>query len=191
MSTPLRHLLHSVLFDESTRSRLAADPEGFLSDHGWTDLAGAEIEEAVTALGDTMPVETAQAIEYGCETIDFGGDSLADIGADLAALADQVDPELPTTITSDDTDPELDLDFGTGAEPAAQSDTGADLDELSAAIDIDLEPESFAEPEWDSGAVALDDPVDVDVAESFVDDIDDLGEPGGPDGDDFGFDLEG
>ncbi len=159
MSTPLRELLNNVLFDPETRAALGGDPATFLADHGWSTLEGTDLEEAVAALADGLPIETAEAITMACEGVDFAADP--DVGQLLAAVATDIATELPTALEPADgvTDAVLadgDLDFGVGA---SQADTDGALDE---------------EPDFDSDALDADDLDDLDHLHD-LDDLDDLG----------------
>ncbi len=182
MSTPLRQLLSDILFDETARADFGADADAFLLDHGWNTLEGSQLEEALAGLSEAMPVETAREIESILEEVDFSGDSLASIGADLADATAQL--TLDETQVESHTDNGAGLGFGTGADAdtalVSHAETG---DESSSDPLDDLGIDDLAEPE--TTEVDFDDQAEgIDSDVPLVHDID------GTDTSEIAFDLE-
>src|SRR5829696_5845726 len=130
MSTPLRTLLHELLYDDAARATFSADPAGYLGDHGWEGLEGADVSAALGALVHELPIEDAARLHpIATAADDFGdGESGAVAGLRAAAAAfDVVDAD------DDAPDPAMTLD---GADEGPQA---GDADGEDASEDGDLE----------------------------------------------------
>lgn len=108
MSTPLRELINRLADDSSSQAAFAADPAGFLAEHGWADLDGQDVGTALGALADEAPIE--QAVRLGEVEAE---DAIAGLGAAAAVFADVPangqDPDL-TLDRQDDSDPSSSID---------------------------------------------------------------------------------
>lgn len=180
MNTPLRRLLADILFDDTARAEFGADADTFLLEHGWTTLEGAELEEALAAISDAMPVETAQAIDSVLQDVDFSGDSLAVIGADLANASSELSLEDTSSVVH--TGNGTYIEFGAGADTGGVPD-----DHHEAASEFDS---AIAEA-WDTDAATQSAEADlavdaegIDIDQSLVHDV------SGADGSETEFDLE-
>ena len=181
MATPLRQLLNDVLFDPDSRSHFASDPGEYLRANGWENLEGPELEEAVAALGDGLPVETALALDTVTASVDFAAADLEDVGGTLAEVASQVDPDLPLELEV----PDSDLAFGSGSADDTLDSNAGEGD----TVDIDTLDSDTIDDHTSDGDTVESDPFDsysfeADVTEPMVSPADDAG--GAPGDDDLG-----
>jgi hypothetical protein len=186
MSTPLRDLLHDLLFDAPARAAFAADPEQYLGDHGWDGLRGEDVESALDALVDELPPEQAARIApfvaNGDGLEDGLDDGLASAIAELEAATSAFDEEALDPGASLD----LDAPDGSAADgPFEHNDheiDALDADDIDASADLagdaaddeatDLDELSFGTHHASTDAPALGD-LDVDDAEQGpVEDLD-------------------
>jgi hypothetical protein len=142
MSTPLRTLVHELLYDDAARATFSADPAGYLGDHGWEDLEGADVSAALGALVHELPIEDAARLHPIANAAEFGdGGSGAVAGLQAAATAfDTVDVDAeapdPATTLDDDT-------AGHGGEEADPDNSVEDVDADDPSLGIDEEPSEF------------------------------------------------
>jgi hypothetical protein len=139
MSTPLRDLLHDLLFDAPARAAFAAAPEQYLDEHGWDGLRGQDVEAALDALSDELPPDQAARIaplvaDDGAYVGTFA-DGLGGAIAGLEAATSAIDGELPAPV-AEPIDPSSTLDR---AEPDGRVDVDSrgDLDDLDDRGDFD------------------------------------------------------
>lgn len=202
--TTILELLTELSRDPAARAEFEANPDAYLSAHGF-DLEEGLLGEAIVNVAATLPPEIAEHLsaftiahspipavdEHGSET-DAPGEAagldalvglglLATVPVDVAATelgAD--DPDAGDTTNADGG--EGILGFGHGAEPTV-GDGWANGDEPPVVIDSELEPEPAPEPDpFDGGdgfdpVVAAPDGLDLEV-----DDPADLDELDGFDG---------
>jgi hypothetical protein len=167
MSTPLRTLVNDLLHDPSARATFAADPAGYLDDHGWGGLDGADIGTAFDALRQELPID--EAVLLGSVDTGSFGDGATGAITGLQAAAAAFDVEWSA-------DPAMSID-----EPVVEPDAaGADADDADA---DDLELDVFD----DFGVDDLEDPL---LALGEAEPFDDLDVDDGWSGTDFddGFD---
>jgi len=185
MSTPLRQLLDNILFDDKARAEFGADADAFLLEHGWTTLEGAELEEAVASLSDAVPVQTAQTIDSILEDVDFSGESLAVIGADLAhATAGLTLDHSGDMDDMGETVSATELQFGAGAELEANTSDDTGTTATSDADAFDEVPNNDPATSSSDEAMFEDDVEGIDIDEPLVHDV------SGADTSETGFDLE-
>jgi hypothetical protein len=190
MSTPLRDLLHELLFEPPARAAFAADPEGFLGDHGWDGLGGHDVEAALSALVDELPPDQAARLA-ALEAEENGfDDGLAGAIAGLEAATSAIDGELETDPVASGLDPDAaddstflddldgsgapieedpsdaldDVGFGDAAEPPTGATETTTLDEREGAIDD--EPDA-GEADGQPDLATLDDPEGIDGLWSY------------------------
>jgi hypothetical protein len=165
MSTPLRILVDDLLHDSAARASFAADPEGYLGEHGWAELDGADVGTALTVLRQELPIDEAARLG-GLDADTFGdGPAGAISGLQAAAAAFDID-------WSDD--PATTLDELT---PSAEDDL-EELEDASGTFEFPLSEDSNV-PEAESGQPddsEVDGEVDADTYE-LEDPLGDLGEP--------------
>ena len=91
MSTPLRTLVDDLLHDPSARAAFAADPAGYLDQHGWDDLDGADVGTTLDVLRQELPID--EAVRLGTVDADAFGDGAAGAitGLQAAAAAFDID----------------------------------------------------------------------------------------------------
>ncbi len=51
--------LHGLLTDGGAQHRFKGNPAGYIADHGFTDLSGEDVTEAIRVLARTLPDETS------------------------------------------------------------------------------------------------------------------------------------
>ncbi len=128
MSTPLRELLHDLLFDPPARAAFTADPAGFLGDHGWDGLDGQDVEAALSAYVEELPPDAGARLATVVSADGDDTNGLAGAIAGLEAAVSAIDGDVEPAVAADQLDP------------------GATLDDLEAAGDaldeLDLEQES-------------------------------------------------
>jgi hypothetical protein len=201
MSTPLRDLLHDLLFDPPARAAFAADPEQYLGDHGWDGLRGADVESALDALTDELPPD--QAARIAPLVADDNGladgpdDGLAGAIAELAAATsafdgEALDPGSTLDLDAPDGSAEhvpvehaageidaLDADGVDASDDLAEEDPGdgaTDLDELSFGTrDAAMHPTDVGDLDADDAAPGPVEDMDIDPAGGidFGDDMSD------------------
>jgi hypothetical protein len=147
MSTPLRDLLHELLFDGPARAAFAAGPEQYLEDHGWDGLRGQDVGAALDALTDELPPDQAAriaplaagdgAFEGGLDdTADGIGGAIAGLEAAVAAIDGDLPPQMQSfdaASTFDaprggDAEFDLDIDRSDGLDGLDDTDDGGDVD---------------------------------------------------------------
>jgi hypothetical protein len=139
MSTPLRDLLTNLLFDSPARAEFAADPDGFLGEHGWGDLEADDIDAALGALSDELPIEQATRLAPALE--DGSGDG-ADTAVDRLQVAiDAVDDGDVQELSLDDPESSGDLlvaadDPTDGIDAADRQVTDPDDEDLDELDDL-------------------------------------------------------
>lgn len=126
MSTPLRELLSGILFDGPTRAGFTADPAAFLQDHGWGDLDGADVHDALGALVDDVPLERAAAIAPIADAAPAEAEGLTGAVDGLLLATASVDARFGV-VDAEDPAAGLDRADGDGA-----GDDGLDLDAFDA-----------------------------------------------------------
>jgi hypothetical protein len=182
MSTPLRELINRLADDSSSQAAFAADPAGFLAEHGWADLDGQDVGTALGALADEAPID--QAVRLGEVEAE---DAIAGLGAAAAVFAENgelADPDL--TLDRQETDEDVE---GVDRDPSDGIDDGPDgpdrLDEADDELDTSAfrspadhegdgeeaaEPTVEGEPEPDEPDIPLGDPT------GGIDEIGEIGE---------------
>jgi hypothetical protein len=81
----LLELSRSLATDDATKAEFRADPEGFLAQHGYGDLAPDDLATAMVHVADALPVALASAVTAAI-------DPAADLADQLAGLAG-IDPD--------------------------------------------------------------------------------------------------
>jgi hypothetical protein len=162
MSTPLRDLLTTILFHPPARAEFATDPERFLGEHGWDDLDGADVQAALGALADELPIEQASRLAPALDLEPGLGPASAVDGLQLAI---SVVDEGPASLPLDDVDPTDGID-GDGEGPTAVA--------LAEDSDLDLDGYSDLDVDHDAGS---DRDVDLDGVDDGVGDLDDEPSP--------------
>ena len=178
MSTPLRTLVDDLLHDPSARASFAADPAGYLDQHGWDDLDGADVGTTLDVLRQELPID--EAVRLGTVDADAFGDGAAGAitGLQAAAAAFDIDwSEDPattldrTSMSTSPTDPIDGLDDDTSgtfefplsedsnvpeAEPEPEVDDFDEFDEpvFEDPLDAIGEPETFADVDIDIDELA-------------------------------------
>ncbi|MGQ0824592.1 MAG: hypothetical protein ACT4OX_06110 [Actinomycetota bacterium] len=151
MSTPLRDLLTDIMFDPPSRAAFRSDPEGFLGDRGWSDLEGTDVDAALLALADELPVERATLAFSTIDGEAWGaGESAADrLARALDAVEDAPDAydDPAGWLDVEQADPGDSLDADALAEPAAEPDALLDPDE-----------DALGDHDFGRGQVAHDEP---------------------------------
>ena len=172
MSTPLRTLVDDLLHDPSARASFAADPAGYLDQHGWDDLDGADVGTALDVMRQELPID--EAVRLGTVDADSFGEGAAGAitGLQAAAAAFDVDWSADPAMTLDDVrEPDaIDVDEDASGRfefPLSEDsnlpevDTEPDVEELDEPVFDDPldaigefgEPEAFTELDLDEWPV--------------------------------------
>lgn len=182
MATPLSEVLGAVINDPTIRAEFAAGPETFLAGHGYAELDGADVREALYILADGSPSAEAEALSGGGDAIDgLDAQGLAGAAAGLSLALAALTGE-PDLVGADPADLDgLDDGFGDGPEAHQQevdnnadTDTGDDDDDGEDVPTAEATDEvaSSAAPDEESAEPVLispDDAVAVDVQIDLVD----------------------
>jgi hypothetical protein len=109
-------MAQDLVHDAGAKAAFDADPDGFLTEHGFDGLTAADVTDAVGFVADTLPADAARQLT------EPDGD-----GEGLARLA-QLDPsDVGSTPETDflDNDPSGELDLPDGGAGADEPDTGS------------------------------------------------------------------
>jgi hypothetical protein len=126
MSTPLRELIARLADDPSTQATFAADPVAFLGDHGWADLDAQDVESALGALVQELPVDHAARLGEAVAAKDSIDGGPAGAVSGLEAIAGRFGEAQPVG-DGPLADPALALDT---AAVEGSGGNGVDLDDL-------------------------------------------------------------
>jgi hypothetical protein len=136
MSTPLRELITRLADDPTSQADFAADPAGFLAEHGWSELDGQDVGTALGALADESPIDQAVRlgdVVAGADGLDGGLDgAITGLGAAAAVLAEVPVPPAPPNGDSDAVelaDPDLTLDRQDAAGEGLDRDPSLSIDD--------------------------------------------------------------
>jgi hypothetical protein len=179
MSTPLRDLLHDVLFDPPARAAFSADPARFLGDHGWDGLEGRDVEAALSAYVEELPPDEGARLATVVAADGAFDDGLAGAITGLEAAASAIDGG--SELAGEDLDPGASLDeLG---EPATEATLGPES-ELEDAGTAGWLEEIDTDSGFDDPAAAHDEPTAEDGlaglsfgAHDPADELDDVGAP--------------
>ena len=179
MSTPLRDLITTLLFDGVEQAAFAADPVGFLGDHGWSELDGQDVGAALSALVDELPVEQAaqlSAVVAEADSFDEGlSGAITGLGMATEAFSGPALPGAESFL-----DPATAIDAGDHpdiVDPAAGIDEHPDVE-----VDDGEAIDGGVDDGWDLGddepevLAALDEPAD--AGPTLGDPLDGLDDPG-------------
>jgi hypothetical protein len=178
MSTPLRELLTGILFDGATRAGFTSDPAAFLQDHGWGELDGADVHDALSALVDDVPLDRAAAIAPVADAAPADAEGLTGAVDGLLLATASVDARFGHL---DEADPAAELDrfdeAGSDEDDDDEDDDvgDLDLDRFDETATHDREPTPDDDGAAGDGAFRVEDLADVDTPEDF-DGITEFGE---------------
>jgi hypothetical protein len=150
MSTPLRDLLTNLLFDSPARAEFAADPDGFLDEHGWGELEADDIDAALGALTDELPIEHATRLAPALEdgTGDASDTAVGRLQSAIHVVDDGAEPSLDDPASSVDLlDADDDPTDGIDAADQLAGDLDGsddDLDDLTSVGD-DLDADALVD----------------------------------------------
>ncbi len=186
VTTPLIELLNLVIANRGDFS------EAFLQEHGYTDLDGPDVQEAILAFADSLPVaQSARLIEIA-DNLDidesFGLDGAADALREAQSAYEAIlEAEGVGVETGDiDEDLDLDLDIEDGADSSVSVSVSVDGDEDP---DIDVDISGDDDPSVD--IVVNGDEVDLDELDTDTDFLGELAESDQPAaGEDDGLELD-
>jgi hypothetical protein len=197
--------LRDVFADLVGAPSAADDPAAFLRDHGHSGLPDDLVAEAVVSYADTAPVEVAEHLApyvtahsaAGDEPV--GGDEPAAGWLDLLGTAPDVSADEPADLdgpapapggsdTTVDVDPDLTLDFGTGAGPdaATQPDDGFEDGGQHGLVEILADPAELDERDDAAGWVPTEQDTDLTADLTAEESDGDDGDDGEPDGEQLG-----
>jgi hypothetical protein len=133
MSTPLRELITRLAVDSASQADFAADPAGFLAEHGWSELDGQDVSTALGALADESPIDQAIRlgdVVAGADGLDGGLDgAITALGAAAAVLAEAPVPPNGDSDAVELADPDLTLDRQDAADQDLDRDPSLGIDE--------------------------------------------------------------
>lgn len=144
-AVPIVSLFDALREDPSERAAFAGDPDGYLSDRGWSDLGPGELREALGFVRETVPLDLAVRLPDPDATDD--ADTSAVLGSYVEAVIAEPVPDAG------------DLeDFGADAAPleaeaASDEPAGHEEDEddgFDAPIDGDDASVEVGEPDAES-----------------------------------------
>jgi hypothetical protein len=157
MSTPLRILVDDLLHDPTARASFAADPEGYLGEHGWAELDGADVGTALAVLRHELPVDEASRLG-GIDADSFGeGPAGAISGLQAATAAFDIDWSDDPATTVDEPAPSVEDASGTFEFPLSED---SNVPEAEPEEPEEVAAEVEVEVEVDSDTYELDDPLD-------------------------------
>ena len=161
MVTPLLDILQLVL------SRGGQVNEALLAEHGYAEIDGPDVQEAILALAETMPIQDSMRLVEAADALNLEGP----LGLEGAAEALREAQATYESIVEAETEIDTDLD-GSFVAAEADSEDDADLDlDIDTELDEDLDTDDSSESS-DSSSVSVsvnvsgdDDPdIDVDVS---------------------------
>lgn len=186
MVTPLIELLNLVVANRGDFS------EAFLREHGYTDLNGPDVQEAILAFADSLPVaQSARLIEIADnldvdEALGLDGAAEALRGAQSAYESILEAEGVSVESTDLDGDLDLDLDIEDGADSSVSVSVSVDGDDDP---DIDVDITGDEDPSVD--IVVNGDEVDLDDLDTDTDFLGELAESEQPvAGEDDGLELD-
>jgi hypothetical protein len=159
IETPsLLDLTRALATDDATKAAFREDPEGFLAERGWGDLAPDDLAVALGHVADALPVHLANAL----------GD-VADPGLglldQLAGVA-TIDPDQAQASWAELTADPADLDADAETDATAGGDESDELEAVTSDPDLDEGPDD-AGAEGKAGGL---DPADLDADATDLDD---------------------
>lgn len=161
MVTPLIELLNLVISNRGDFS------EAFLREHGYVDLDGPDVQEAILAFAEALPVtQSARLIEIA-DNLDldeaFGLDGAADVLSQAQRTYDAIVEAEGVEVAPTDLDDLEDLDLDLDIE-----------DSVDSGVSVSVSVDGDADPDIDVDIIGDDDPsVDIVVNGDEVD-LDDL-----------------
>ena len=185
MVTPLIELLNLVIANRGDFT------EAFLQEHGYADLDGPDVQEAILAFADSLPVaQSARLIEIA-DNLDideaFGLDGAADALREAQSAYEAILEAEGVDADNLDIDEDLDLDLDIeDADSSVSVSVSVDGDEDP---DIDVDISGDDDPSVD--IVVNGDEVDLDDLDTDTDFLGELAESDQPDaGEDDGLELD-
>ena len=185
MVTPLIELLNLVIANRGDFT------EAFLQEHGYADLDGPDVQEAILAFADSLPVaQSARLIEIA-DNLDideaFGLDGAADALREAQSAYEAILEAEGVDADNLDIDEDLDLDLDIeDADSSVSVSVSVDGDEDP---DIDVDISGDDDPSVD--IVVNGDEVDLDDLDTDTDFLGDLAESDQPiTGEDDGLELD-
>ena len=186
MVTPLIELLNLVI---SNRGEFS---EAFLQEHGYADIDGADMQEAMLAFADSLPVAQSARLMEIADNLDID----EALGLDGAAAAlNEAQAAYESILEAEgvertDADDDLDLDLDLDIEDSADSSVAVSVS-VSGDDDPDIDVDITGDDDPSVDIVVNGDEVELDDLDTDTDFLGDLAETDQPvTGEDDGLELD-